>query len=60
MDFSLIDVLVLGGSSIASFAFARWASKKRRERKAERNRQLAQADLAKQSRQVRRAAARKQ
>ena len=60
MDLSLLEVLVLIGSSIASFAFARWASRKRRQRKAERNKQLAQAELAKQSRQVRRAAARKQ
>jgi len=60
MDFSVIDVVVLGVTSVASFAFARWASKKRRARKADRNKELAQAELARQSRQVRRAAARKQ
>jgi len=60
MNFSLTDIVVLGVTSVASFAFARWASKKRRARKAELNKKLAQADLAKQSRQVRRAAARKE
>jgi len=52
LDFGVVGTIVLIASCIGSFALARFLSRKRRARKAERDRAAA---LASQSRQVRRA-----
>jgi len=56
MDFGPVGIFVLVVTSAASFLLARWLSKRRRDSKRERERQAREAS---DSRQVRRARARR-
>lgn len=56
MDFGPVGLFVLVVTSAASFLFARWLSKRMRDKRRERERR---AEEASQSRQVRRARERK-